>query len=447
MSHRMPLIAATLAGLALAVPAAHASYLPLAGAPGYGPAQYAFVQVDKVGSPTAKHVLVLIPGTFAGSGSFGIVAKALTEQVPDLQVWSIDRRPNQFEDTSYMVKALKGEITSKQLFDYYLGWIGDSSIQPHYVPLDDANYGFARTWGLKLAMEDTRRVVLAARKGGRKVILGGHSLGGSSVLDYAAWDFAGRPGYKDLTGLVLIDGGGVRPAVSLATVKKEVGDLSTSSPWLDLLGINLPWTSGVFQETGALGAINDPDAPSIGQASPLLPAEFKPAVPVTNKALFGNAFDYRSSPKNLGLIQIHSGHVNTQDAEPHGWVDDGITPIESFARLAAHEPGNFIEWYYPKRLTIDVGAAGALVRNKATDFLGLRVWHAKDVNLPLYAFQTSLSHGQVLKGTRTFIKRAKVPFSVLVDRSKTYSHLDPLAATPSKNAFLKTVVPFLKRLR
>jgi hypothetical protein len=34
-----------------------------------------------------------------------------------------------------------------------------------------------------------------------------------------------------------------------------------------------------------------------------------------------------------------------------------------------------------------------------------------------------------------------------VDRSKTYAHLDPLAATPSRNDFLKTVVPFLRKLR
>ena len=37
--------------------------------------------------------------------------------------------------------------------------------------------------------------------------LGGHSAGASTAVAYAAWDFAGRPGFRDLSGLVLIDGG------------------------------------------------------------------------------------------------------------------------------------------------------------------------------------------------------------------------------------------------
>ena len=31
-------------------------------------------------------------------------------------------------------------------------------------------------------------------------------------------------------------------------------------------------------------------------------------------------------------------------------------------------------------------------------------------------------------------------------RSSTYAHIDPLSADPKKNAFLKTVAPFLKRI-
>ena len=64
-----------------------------------------------------------------------------------------------------------------------------------------------RDWGLELALEDLRRVVKRARRGGRKLILGGHSLGASTAVAYAAWDFRGHAGYRDLSGLVLIDGG------------------------------------------------------------------------------------------------------------------------------------------------------------------------------------------------------------------------------------------------
>ena len=38
------------------------------------------------------------------------------------------------------------------------------------------------------------RRAAAAQRGGRKVVLGGHSLGGSITTAYATWDFGGRPG-------------------------------------------------------------------------------------------------------------------------------------------------------------------------------------------------------------------------------------------------------------
>ncbi len=39
------------------------------------------------------------------------------------------------------------------------------------------------------------------------MILGGHSLGGSVAGIYAAWEFGGRAGARDLAGIVEIDGG------------------------------------------------------------------------------------------------------------------------------------------------------------------------------------------------------------------------------------------------
>jgi hypothetical protein len=35
----------------------------------------------------------------------------------------------------------------------------------------------------------------------------------------------------------------------------------------------------------------------------------------------------------------------------------------------------------------------------------------------------------------------------LVDRHRRYDHVDPLSALPSRNAFVKTVIPFLRRVR
>ena len=60
---------------------------------------------------------------------------------------------------------------------------------------------------MNVAVEDLRRVIAQARRHSREVVLGGHSLGGSIATAYATWDFNGRAGAKDLSGLVLVDGG------------------------------------------------------------------------------------------------------------------------------------------------------------------------------------------------------------------------------------------------
>jgi pimeloyl-ACP methyl ester carboxylesterase len=287
-------------------------------------------------------------------------------------------------------------------------------------------------------------VVLSARRQGKRVILGGHSLGASLTVAYASWDFNGRPGYKDLDGLVLIDGGllGSFRTPDLAATKKAIEALDTNGPFVDLLGLKLPWAAGVFSEMAAVAALKEPTAPSLAQTFPLLPPVFKPPIPVTNRGELGFAFDASTSPKALSLIHVQAGRLG-----PTGdWVNGEVTPIQRLAQTFAQEP-NAAEWYFPAKLTIDVNAANALTRNKQTDYLKLRPWHRRAVDLPLYALQTDLSNGRVLRGAKRFITGSKVPRSVLVDASATESHLDPLTAAPDRNRFLQTVVPFLRTLR
>jgi hypothetical protein len=438
---------ALLMTFALAAPAAADTRVTLPGTPGPGPSQYDKVFVTKFGPKSAKRVLVLMPGFYGGAGDFTLDARELVKRVPGLQVWAVDRRSEALEDTSRFTDALAGRITVQQAFDYYLGWLSNATIQPHFQPIDPARFGFARQWGLSLALQDVRRVVLSAKRQGKRVILGGHSLGASMTVAYASWDFGGHPGYKDLDGLVLIDGGllGSFSTPDLAQTKKAIKDLDKSGPFVDLLGLNLPWAAGVFSEVGALAALKEPTAPSIAQSFPLLPPAFRPPIPVTNRGQLGYAFDASTSPKALALIQVQAGMLG-----PNGdWIDGEVTPIERLAQTFAQEPSNATEWYFPARLSIDVDAANALTRNKQTDYLHLRPWHRRQVDLPLYALQTELSHGHVLRGARRFIAGSKVPRSraVLVDASATESHLDPLTAAPDRNRFLQTVVPFLRRLR
>jgi pimeloyl-ACP methyl ester carboxylesterase len=448
MSRRLLLAGALLAASIVIVPGASAAETntTITGwtkAP--GPRSYDRLEVTEFGSARAKAVLVLVPGTNGGRGDFTLTAREIVNHVRGLAVWTVDRRSQKLEDTSMFAEALAGRATTKELFDYYAGWLADPSITRHFQPSDPSRLGFAADWGLRVQLEDVRRVVQAAATGGRKVFLGGHSLGASVAVAYASWDFAGRPGYRDVDGLVLIDGGlrGSFGSAGLEQAKQRLAAIR-KQPFLDLLGLGLPWATGVLAETGAVLALKEPTALSAAQSFPFLPAPFKPPIPATNRGLFGYAFDETTSPKALALIHVRAGELG-----PDGdWVDGEVTPIQRLAETFGQEPANAVEWYYPARLNLDVDAASPLAQNSAARYLGLRLKHARRSDVPVYAVQTSLTHGAVLKGARSFIKLSRAPagLSRLVDASRTESHLDPLTAAPDRNDYLRTVVPFLKSL-
>jgi hypothetical protein len=73
------------------------------------------------------------------------------------------------------------------------------------------------------------------------------------------------------------------------------------------------------------------------------------------------------------------------------------------------------------------------------------VTHSRQVDVPIYAFQTDLSEGRVLRGARALVERAQTTRSksMLIDGAPVQSHLDPLIAAPKGNRFLRSVVRFL----
>jgi len=423
---------------------------PVAGTP----TRYDDVQIRTFGSPAASHVLVLVPGTNGGAGDFDRVAPYLATHVPDLQVWSEMRREGALQDESVVQSTLAGTTTSRQMFDYYLGWISNPAVTSHYRPLQPADYRFVADWGMAVAMDDLHAVVLAARDGGKRTVtLGGHSLGGTEAAVYPAWDFNGQAGYTTINGIVCIDGcAGARrsqgPPATVSSVMASIARLSTTGPWLDLLRLGLPWATGVFSEVGAVTAFKDPTGPSTTFSNfRLLPAYLKPPKPVTNQAQFGYAFDYKTSPPGLELIQVHSGHV-APTGDPADWVDTDITPVKNVIDAFAQTPLAATEWYYPVRLSIDAEASAPLQQSPVAAYLGLRLLHTAQVDVPLYAFQTALggTDNGVVGSAEAYKAESRIPNVTAVSRTATTSHLDPLLATPAQNDFLKTVVPWLTRI-
>jgi hypothetical protein len=431
---RLAVVLALLAGLLGAAPVAAVDrYVPMKAPPAPGPSKYDKVFVQQLGPRKARNVLVLVPGTNGGAGGITPVARDIARRVPSTQVWVVDRREQAFEDT-----VVFAQRDPDAALDHYLGF--------KYRSVKGAKAKFVADWGLEVQLNDLRSVVRRASKGGRRVVLGGHSAGASTAVAYAAWDFGGRAGWRDLDGLVLIDGGllGSFDEASPERVRRELADIRKGNVFFDLLGFGVPEIAGIFAQVGALYAYERPDAPSTLQTLPLLPAQFKPPFPVTNEAALGYAFDQTTSPQALALIRIRAGGL-APSGDPRPWRDGEITPIRRFARAYSADAPNAAEWYYPRRLLLDFDAASDLRMNKAAKLLGLRLEHGREIDLPLYAFSTDLTNGRVARGARRLARISPIHKPVVVDDRRT-SHLDPLSAAPETNHFLETVVPFLKRL-
>ncbi|HEX5780904.1 MAG TPA: hypothetical protein VFX80_03240, partial [Solirubrobacteraceae bacterium] len=305
---------------------------------------------------------------------------------------------------------------------------------------------YARRWGMSVAVRDLRNVIRAARRGGRNVVLAGHSLGATIAIAYATWDFGGRAGARDLSGLVLIDGGSGGAAMSRRAARQQLEQLATGSPFLDLSGLGLPWAIGVLNAVGSTLAVQEPDAPAVLAAWQPLPSELRPPFPVTNAGGYGYAVDNDTAPRDLALIHMHIGGL-APAGDPRAWADGELGTVARAASMFSGIEGiDGSAWYHPRRLSLDGQAVAGGVANPAQRVLGVRATHGRDLELPIYAFEASLGAGRVLQGARALARRSHVK-ATLVDRHATYDHIDPLSALPQTNAFVRTVISFLRRAK
>jgi pimeloyl-ACP methyl ester carboxylesterase len=426
------------------------------------PARYNRVGVLRIGPSSARNVLVLEPGTSAGSGYFVPLAEWLTSKLPGWQVWSVERRENLFEDQSELALGKQRKVSEQAVFDYYLGWLLDRSVKRHLQIVPDTTAEFVKQWGVGVAVNDMNTVIDAARKRGGKVVLGGHSLGGALVTAYATWNFHGRAGADKLNGLVYDDGAGLGTPVSAQQARQTLANLIApgTSPFL-AFGFPAPYL-GLYSATGALSALLYPNEPSLGQAFAGLPAVLKPNIRVTNLALFAWNTSVSTSPlpnfatggfafiAHLGKgLSAHTFHG------AHGWNAAGaLTPPRRWATmLGGPEIANAdgVEWYFPDRLFVDSLTSGAIDNgnaNPAQQVLGIKdtMGHRLPKRLLMYAFG-AYGGKAITAATAALARQSKIPKRnlTLVARQGTYAHNDPAGAWPH-NVFFDNLLRFLRKV-
>jgi pimeloyl-ACP methyl ester carboxylesterase len=395
--------------------------------------------VQRIGPRPAKHVLVLVPGAQMGAGSVGYPGRSIQAALGnDWQVWAEDRREAAFVDRRGF--AARSAAAAKA---YYLGR------KYHRTTTRMAPY--VHDWGLKVALDDLHQVIKRARAGGRKVVLGGHSLGAQEALAYAAWDFNGRAGYQDLAGLVLIDGGAMGassfaiPGDQLQHAQDQKSGIDNGTAFADITRRGKPWIASTLSAVAGLYAAKAPNAPSAVAVDPLVPSDLRPPFPTTNAGFLGNLFDQTHMHAGFESLRARLGDFAAQ-GNPRPWVDGENAPIARLAEALSQSKPTFADWYFPRRLLLDAHGADSMTRNPVTDFLGLRLWHTPEINVPLYAYQTDLTNGAVLAGALNVKSATQIPQLVAVDDSANASHLDPLIAPPQTNRFIQTVVPFLRSI-
>jgi len=323
------------------------------------------------GSPP-RAILILIPGFLGGGTTFDPLARQLVQRFNgNLEVWAVDRRPNQLEDRVGSIHAELGAgdancLTSPPasecaIFEGAQFYFADGDNDPvvgiggaagpedldvnlngiidDRLPLEDSlgvvrgpriltqdDARFLAYWGIDTYMRDWKMLVDSARAivgDTGLVLIGGHSQGTAWASTYVAYDFDPDPavvdaGHDSVDGLLFLEGGGIgsgaetRPSLAeyQATVAGLAGDGGPDVFLTDFSGISLQ-DLGQSGEVASLAAFYQPDEPSLVQRTPTFGSGLVGTLinlPATNETVVGLFLDDDFSP--IGAFRASIGFSN-----------------------------------------------------------------------------------------------------------------------------------------
>ncbi len=350
-------------------------------------------------SAAADRILVAQPGIFEGAGAFDSVARntvALAARFGiHLEFWALDRRSNCLEDHTGTRAALAAGDLDTATNYYFRGAEVEGRRFAGYA--DGAATDWLRDQGLAQTLRDQydllRLELPDQRLRQRKLLCGGHSLGGFVTGYFAGWDFDGNPattddaGYHQCGGWFALDtvirvGLGLRgidlPAIPPALaggVENLSLQLDTALPVLRLPAVINPETTNLLALAGlaarlAPDGVNDlvsrlPDNPNItltlrtllsqNAAAFLTGSPDARTLTAGNEAVLGALLDDNSQP--LGFLQASTGFVtggpigpkdfplpDTVARGPLGFGGFGDAPKVSPTRHAPDTVYRWLDW-------------------------------------------------------------------------------------------------------
>ena len=235
---------------------------------------YIRTHLERSGAPPPRSILILVPGFLSGASIFLPLAEQLVQQFNgNLEVWVIDRRPNQLEDRRGINYVIAHNVTAQALNEGFQLYYPDVDAAPTgnfkgpedfdvnqngvldppftlpdafgvarpYVLLVQDDMRFAAHWGVDTYARDWKILVDQARAvvgPDGLVLFGGHSAGTGWAGTFAAYDFDPGPGvdaaYQKIDGLLLLEGGG--PADTSANVRDTLAQYQAKIAALETPG-------------------------------------------------------------------------------------------------------------------------------------------------------------------------------------------------------------------